>query len=76
MLILHDVGLLHFDNDSSKFLIQLDKDILQSHLEKVKVKKFHVINEDALIWSPIININYGVSPDRRKRRTTLSGTGE
>ena len=75
VLALHDLELIKYNESTSSFDIVIDKALLEAHLKMMEERCYHIINEDALIWSPMLNVSYGVSPEKRKRKKATSQSG-
>lgn len=74
VLALHDLEILDYDNKSNDFCIKVDGQLLKKQIDRASNSKHHVINEDALIWSPMVSPTFGISSQRRKKSTESSMT--
>ena len=59
VLALLDLQLLQFDSECKQFFINIDDELLKTYLEQSTKSHSHIINESALIWSPVISLAMG-----------------
>ena len=74
VLALHDLQVLDYDEKCSDFCIKIDMQLLKKQIDRSSNSKHHIINEDALIWSPMVSPTFGVSSKRRRKSTEGSVT--
>ncbi|KAL5249159.1 hypothetical protein ACHWQZ_G018115 [Mnemiopsis leidyi] len=74
VLALHDLQILDYDEKCNDFCVKIDEQLLKKQIDRSTKSKHHIINEDALIWSPMVSPTFGTSSARRRKSTESSAT--
>lgn len=74
VLALHDLGILDFDEKCKDFFVKVDGQLLKKYVDRCSSSSRHIINEDALIWSPIVSPTITSASQYRRKSTDNSVT--